>query len=296
MAVKHGLGRGLSALITDTEPEATPTAGDSRRTIPIDQLTRNSRQPRHSFDEGSLAELAASIREHGVIQPLLVRKAEDGYQIIAGERRLRAAGRAGLSEVPVIVMEAPDRMSLELALIENLQRENLNPIDEAEGYMSLAGDFGLTHEQVAERLGKSRAAVSNSLRLLNLPEEVKELVRNGTLSTGHAKLLSGLEIAQEQINLAHRIVAEGLTVRALEKIIKKLSSAPRKPRASRDDMPASHAKELADHLQRHLGTAVRIESCKTLANGRKRKGKIEIEYYSNEDLDRILNLLGADQI
>lgn len=294
MPPKHGLGRGLSALINDGRTEPSGKKDESASSLPVSAIARNTRQPRRGFDQESLDELAASVRERGILQPLLVRKTAAGFELIAGERRLRAAGMAGLTEVPVRIVEAGDNDSLELALIENLQREDLNPVDEAEGYQLLASDFNMTHERIAERIGKSRAAVTNALRLLNLPDEVKRGVREGKVSAGHAKLLSGLEIPQEQINLARRVIKDGLSVRELEKMVLRLARPPRRPRASRDDVPAAHLAYLSENLQRRFGTAVRIESSRTLANGKKRKGVIEMDFYSDEDLDRILGLLGMD--
>jgi len=296
MAAKHGLGRGLGALIKDGMVEQRPaaetgTAGVAR--IPVERIAVSKRQPRRAFNEEALNELAASIRRHGVLQPVLVRAAgPDTYELIAGERRLRAASVADLKEVPAIVTEAAEQRGVELALVENLQREDLNPLEEAHGYELLSSEFGLTQEQIADRVGKARATVSNAMRLLSLPDEVMGMIARGELSAGHAKLLSGLTIADEQVLYARRAVADGLSVHNLEKLIRRGRRAPRKPRATRDDMPRSHVGYLSDRLHHHLGTAVRITPSRTLANGKKRKGLIEIDFYSNDDLDRILALLG----
>jgi len=274
-------------------PRETPEPpAQGARKVPVERIRRNEYQPRHRFDEQALADLTESVRTHGVLQPLLVRPDGDAYELIAGERRLRAAGEAGLQEVPVIVMEAQDVDALELALIENLQREDLNVIEEAQGYRTLVNRFGLTQEQVAQRVGKGRPTVANALRILTLPEEVKELVSNGALSAGHAKVLTGLEIEKEQALLAKRVVDEGLSVRLLEKHVQRLKAPPRKPRASRSDLPPTHVSHLSDRLHRHFGTSVRLSPCKTYANGKKGKGSIEIDFYSNDDLTRILELIG----
>lgn len=296
MATKHrGLGRGLGALIRDTPVvEAPPTteAAAGVTTIPVEHIRKNPWQPRLTLAPEALEELTHSIRERGVLQPLLVRRVQDHYEVIAGERRLRAAQAAGIREVPAVIMEASDREALELALIENLQREDLNPIEEAEGYHTLATKFEMTQEQIAQHVGKARATVANALRLLDLPASVKRLVAEGALSGGHAKVLLGLDIPREQELLATRVVREGLPVRALEKIVERLKKPPRKPRAERSDIPESHLQDLVDRLHRHLGTAVHITPCRTLANGKKAKGSITIDFYTNEDLDRLLTILG----
>jgi ParB family transcriptional regulator, chromosome partitioning protein len=293
MATKHGLGRGLGELIkngTVTEPPAA--SGTVILKVPIEKIRKSPLQPRRVFDESALAELTESIRERGVLQPLLVRSVGADYELIAGERRYRASQAAGIREIPVIVMNAADRDALELALIENLQREDLNVLDEAEGYQALCDKFGLTQEQVATRVGKARASVTNSLRLLALPMEIKQFLASGQLSAGHAKLLSGLEIEPEQLLFARQTVKENLSVRNLEKLIQKSRRVPRKPRASRDDIPSAHLAYLSDRLHKHFGTSVRITSSRTLSDGKKAHGSVEIDYYSNEDLDRILGLAG----
>lgn len=317
MTDKRGLGRGLGALLNERTPgggaaanAAAPTAAKSAhgdaaekvpvlprppvQKIPLASVRKSAWQPRKQFEAEALAELTQSIRTHGVLQPLLVRAVPgDGYELIAGERRMRAAGEAGLTEVPAIVMDATDRDVMELALIENLQREDLNVMEEAAGYRTLAEKFDLTQEQIAERVGKARASVANTLRLLELPKDVREAVASNKLSAGHAKALSGLAIEAEQIAMAHRAIKENLSVRNLERLVQRLQRAPRKPRASRSDMPDSHVKYLLDKLHAHFGTSVRIIPSKTYANGKKGKGWIEIDYYSNDELDRILQLLGV---
>jgi ParB family chromosome partitioning protein len=294
MAAKHGLGRGLAALIKDGTPTAPADAGTETgvRRLPIQQIRKNTLQPRHEFEPQAMAGLVESVRQYGVLQPLLVRPAATGYELIAGERRLRAAGEVGLTEVPVIVMQAADAQALELALVENLQRKDLNIIEEAEGYQLLADRFGMTQEQIALRMGTARASVANTLRLLALPAEVKALVVSAQITTGHAKALLALEIDHERVLLARRIVDECLSVRQVEKLVERAKRAPRKARASRSDIPHDHIAYLADRMHAHFGTSVRITPCRTYANGKKGKGLIEVDYYSNDDLDRILAVLG----
>jgi ParB family transcriptional regulator, chromosome partitioning protein len=299
MSAKHtGLGRGLGALIKDTPPpEAVSEGGSGVLQVPIEKIHKSPFQPRQTIAPEALEDLARSIRERGVLQPLLVRRVEDRYELIAGERRLRAAGSAELKEVPVIVMEVSDREALELALIENLQREDLNPVEEAEGYRVLGDKFEMTQEQIAQRVGKARATVANALRLLDLPAKVKQMLAKGDLQSGHAKALLGLEIAKEQEILALRVLKEGLSVRQVEHIVNRLNKPSKKGRAEKPDIPASHLQYLTDKLHQHFGTNVRITPCRTLSNGKKAKGSIEIDYYSNDDLDRLLVLLGlADNI
>ena len=303
MAAKHiGLGRGLGALIKEspaaapepTGPVAAPVAESSAGVvrIPVEKVHKSPWQPRLRMAPEALEELTNSVREKGVLQPLLVRRVKDGFELIAGERRLRAARGAEIKEVPAIVMEATDREALELALIENLQREDLNLIEEAEGYRALGEKFEMTQEQISQRVGKARASVANALRLLGLPDGVKQLVAEGTLSPGHAKVLLGLEIPREQELLAVRVIKEGLSVRTLEHIVTRLKKPAKKPRAEKSDIPEDHLRFLIERLHQHLGTAVRVNPCKTLANGKKTKGSVEIDFYSNEDLDRLLILFG----
>lgn len=298
MSAKKGLGRGLSALIKDETQNQHNDIADTREgltRVPVTSIVRNPHQPRQSFDATSLKELTASVKEHGVLQPLLVRPAADDYELIAGERRLRAATAAGLPDVPVLIIEASDHTSLEIALIENVQRENLNPVEEAEGYRELAELFEMTQEEVAQRVGKSRAAIANTMRLLNLPDEVRAMLADGRLSAGHAKALLGLDIPQEQVLTARRVVDEGLSVRALEKLIKRLTTVAPRPRAAKPDLPTDHLRHLSEKLHTHFGTSIRIQPCKTYSNGKKGKGWIEIDFFSNDDLDRVLSLLGLDE-
>ena len=274
-----GLGRGLGALLGD-DVLKTETTGSLF--LPISQVESCSSQPRKSFDEAALAELAESIREHGIIQPLTVRKLSSGYyQIIAGERRWRAARLAGLQEVPVIVMEADDRKAAELALIENLQREDLNPIEEAAGFQSLIDTYHMTQEEAARRVGKSRSAVTNSLRLLGLAPAVRKLVEDGSLSAGHARALLPLASSVQE-SAANAIVAGGLSVRQTEALVKKLSAE--KKEAKKAPSGVDYAAEAQKELSSKLGRGVKI------VTGRK-KGRIELEYYGLDDLNDLLEAL-----
>ena len=275
-----GLGRGLGALLGD---DVLQTESTGSLSLPISQVESCSSQPRKSFDEASLAELADSIREHGIIQPLTVRKLASGYyQIIAGERRWRAARIAGLQEVPVIVIEADDRKAAELAMIENLQREDLNPMEEAAGFQSLIENYHMTQEEAAKQVGKSRSAVTNSLRLLSLTPAVRQLVEEGKLSAGHARALLPLSPAMQE-NAANAVVAGGLSVRQTEALVKKLS-AENKPEKEPDPQRVDYTAAAQRDLTSRLGRGVRIVS------GRK-KGRIELEYYGVDDLNDLLEAL-----
>ncbi len=296
----RGLGRGLSVLINDAETEASVS---DRNAIPagvtmiaVDKIGNNPNQPRDRFSAENLRDLTDSVRQHGILQPLLVREHGSRYELIAGERRLRAAREAGLKEVPVVVREVSDVQSLELALVENLQREDLNPIEEAEGYQDLMTRFGLTQEQVAQRVGKARASVANALRLLTLGEEVRLLLTEGRLAVGHAKLLAGIADMSRQGLLAQKSVARGLTVRQLEQLI----NGPRRPMrrdpsaTGRYSLPPDYIRHLSDMLQRHFGTAVRLVPAGVSAMGRKSRGRLEFEFYSNEELQRLLDIMGVE--
>lgn len=307
MAAKSGgLGRGLGALIKDaantvptappppvapTTPAAVPAPAGPQR-VAVSAIHKSPWQPRRTFDEAALGELVASVSERGVLQPLLVRKVKSGYELIAGERRFRAAQAADLKDVPVVVLEVTDREALELALIENLQREDLNLIEEAEGYRALADKFNLTQDEIAARMGKARPTVANALRLLELPDMVKRMVAENQLSPGHAKALLGLAHEHEQEKLALRVLAEGLSVRQTEKLVASSARSPRARKVVKSDIPPEHVKYVLDRLHQKLGTAVRLSPSRTLANGRKVKGVMEIEYYSADDLDRIMVILG----
>lgn len=274
-----GLGRGLGALLGD---DVLNTESTGSLTLPISQVESCSSQPRKSFDEAALAELADSIRQHGIIQPLTVRKLSSGYyQIIAGERRWRAARLAGLSEVPVIVVEADDRKAAELAMIENLQREDLNPMEEAAGFQSLIENYHMTQEEAAQRVGKSRSAVANALRLLSLTPPVAKLVEEGKLSAGHARALLPLSPALQE-NAAGAVISGGLSVRQTEALAKRLSLE--KPEKAPAPKGIDYAAEAQKELSSKLGRGVRI------VTGRK-KGRIELEYYGIDDLNDLLEAL-----
>ena len=281
MAKMKGLGKGLDALLGDdftNEPEVK-----SSLFLPISQVESCAAQPRKQFDPDALADLADSIRQHGIIQPLTVRKLQSGYyQIIAGERRWRAARMAGLSQVPVVVIEADDRKAMELAMIENLQREDLNPMEEAEGYRTLMEQYGLTQEETSQRVGKSRSAVANALRLLHLSDEVRALVEEGKLSGGHARALVPLT-AELQKKAAAVIIKDDLSVRQTELLVKKLTAEkPEKP--AKDAGSVDYAAEAARELSERLGRPCRI------VTGRK-KGRLELEYYGVDDLNALLDAL-----
>ena len=281
MAKSTGLGKGLGALLGD---EYTRAGSATVSTLPISQIESCAGQPRKHFDQASLEELAESIREHGIIQPLTVRKLSSGYyQIIAGERRWRAAKLADLREVPVVVMEADDRKAMELAMIENLQREDLNPMEEAEGFRVLMDQYGLTQEQAAAQVGKSRSAVANALRLLHLAPAVRKLVEENKLSAGHARALLPLD-QKTQEKTAQTVVSTDLSVRQTEMLVKRLQAEPReeKPRTGAVDYVAVAERDLSNRI----GRACHI------AHGRK-KGKIEIEYYGVDDLNHLLDILNA---
>lgn len=295
MAKKVGLGRGLDALIQEKKvavPEVPAPDSGGITKIAVKKIKANPLQPRRTFRDEQLNELIASVKEHGILQPLLVRQREKHFELIAGERRLRAATAADLPEVPVIILDISDQEALEIALIENLQRDDLNLMEEAEGYKELADKFGLKQDEIAKRVGKARATVANILRLLDLPAGVKKLLENGQISAGHGKVLLGVEIDAEKELLAQRVVREGLSVRSLEKIVEKLKKPAKKPRAEKADLPIDYVRHLSEKLHQHFGTAVHINSTKTLSNGKKVKGSIEIDYYNNDDLTRVLEILG----
>ena len=282
----NGLGRGLGALLGDDvlKPESSGTS-----MLPITSVENNTAQPRKDFDEEALAALAESIAQHGVLQPITVRKLSSGYyQIIAGERRWRAARMAGLSEVPVNIIEADDRKAAELAMIENLQREDLNPMEEAAGYQTLIRQHHMTQEEAANRVGKSRSAVANALRLLELDDAVQQLLRDGSLSAGHARALVVLPAAL-QIKAAKTIVDGGLSVRQTETLAKRLAAGERATKEpSADPDRVDYTAEAQKDLSSRLGRGVKIVS------GR-RKGRIELEYYGLDDLNDLLDALSALQ-
>ena len=277
-----GLGRGLNALLGD--PDLQPQ-GEGSVTLPISQVEPGLNQPRKRFEQGALDDLAESIRVHGIIQPLTVRRLATGYyQIIAGERRWRAAKAAGLQEVPAVIIEADDRKVMELGLIENLQREDLNPAEEARGYRTLMEEYGLTQEQVAQQMGKSRPAITNTLRLLALPDEVMQLLEEGTLSAGHARALLSLPSPGLQREAAKRVAEEQLSVRQTEALVKALQKEKReKPKPRGPDL-SLYLGELEKDLSGRLGRKVRISH-------KGKKGRIELEYYNEQDLEALLQQL-----
>ena len=301
-AKKKGLGRGLDALMSSSGASAmsdTTNTPPGVSEVPSSQIEVNPYQPRDHFEEEALVELTNSIKEMGVLTPLLVRKKKSGsgYQLVAGERRFRASQRAGLSSVPVLIRDLSDQESLEIALVENLQRRDLNVIEEAEGYQQLVDDFDLTQEAIAKRVGKGRATVANALRLLSLSKEIRSYISSGSLTAGHAKALLSLEIPEEQDLLAKQAIADKWSVRETERQVKKRlqPSSPSSSGKARKDIPEDHLAHLTDQLHRKLGTKVRLQPTQTLANGKKRSGKLEIEFYSNDDLDRVLDLLGISE-
>lgn len=283
---KPALGRGLGALIADARTPAPATSPSGVARIPIDQIHPDRGNPRKDFDEAALEELAASLRNQGVLQPVLVRRdGKGGYRLIAGERRWRAAQRAGLTEMPAVVREASDAEAYELALVENIQRADLNPLEEAEAYRRLIEERRLTQEQAADRVGKDRSTVANALRLLSLPNEVKQLLVERDLDMGHARAILGLSKPQEMVALARAVVTEKLSVRDTEARVKSARglAVPGKKRATVKASP--EAKKLVEDLQRRLGTKVR------LVERGAGKGTLEIDFFSYEDLDRILGLI-----
>ncbi len=278
MVQKRGLGKGLGALI----PGAEAAAGTGLE-IPLAELESNPMQPRRHFDPGALEELAATIRAHGVLTPVVVRRSPGGYQIVAGERRVRAARLAGLTRIPAIIKEASNAQALEMALVENLQREDLNPMEAAEAYRRLTEEFGLTQEEVAERLGRDRSSVANALRLLRLPRRLREDLAAGTLSEGHARALLGLEKAADQLRARDLVLKRGLSVRATEALVRRLRREPHsaggRPRTQDANLHA-----LEEQLRVALGTKVRI-----LRNGK--AGTLEISFFSDEDLTRLVEVI-----
>jgi len=277
---KKGLGKGLSALIPGIDaPRETPNLE-----VEVDRIASNPSQPRRSFDEAKIDELANSVRDQGIIQPLVVRRVGEGYELIAGERRLRAARKAGLREVPVIVREASNSETLQLALLENLQREDLNPIEEATAYQRLQEEFELSQEEIAQKVGKSRPAVANCMRLLLLPREVQQELAQGKLPVGQARALLGLESEALMLAAAREVITKGLSTREAERLVARLKSGRKRKRETA--LSDSNLRSLVEQLQRSLGTKVRLVH--RAGSGR---GKVEIEYYSLADLERIIQMM-----
>lgn len=290
MAKSRGLGKGLKALIPDENFMSIDNSDNENAEklvffLQINKIRPNADQPRKKFNREKLEELAASIKEHGILQPLVVRPENNGYTIIAGERRWRAATMAGLKEVPVIVKDLPAKDVMELALIENVQREDLNAIEEAEAYGALMEHFNLTQGEIGIRIGKSRAAITNTMRLLNLPDKVRQEVLDDNISSGHARALLSLEDQKQMEALCEEIIDKKLSVRETEKKVKLLKNPPKEEKAKPEKNPYITAVE--DGLKQKFATKVKI-------SGKKDKGKIELEYYSTEDLNRILDLLGYE--
>lgn len=287
----RGLGKGLEALFGDSEIDTKeisikPSPESEAKGISfieINDIKPNAKQPRKTFDEEKLNELAASIQEHGLIQPLMLRAAEKGYEIVAGERRWRASRKAGLKEIPCIIKEVTDEQNMLIAIIENMQREDLNPIEEAEGLNQMVETFGFTQEQISKSVGKSRPYITNSLRLLKLPEEIRASVSSGDLSMGHARALVGVDNEIRQKEIAEYAVQEALSVREIEKLIRE-DGIPKKRRVPRRLEKNADVKRVEEDLKLILGTKVNLKQ-----NGK--KGKIEIDYYSKEELDRLIELL-----
>ncbi len=298
MAVKRkGLGKGLDSLIPENKsvkPAAKPekaeeTVKTGEQMLKINQVEPNREQPRKHFEEDALLELADSIKQYGVLQPLLVRKRKDYYEIIAGERRWRAAKLAGVKEVPVIIKEYTEQQAVEIALIENIQRENLNPIEEAMAFKKLLTEFNLKQDEVAERVSKSRTAVTNSMRLLKLGEKVQQMIIDDMITTGHARALLAIDDEEQQYLLATKIFDEKLSVRETEKLIKSLKNPKKQVKVVKTVENAFVYDDLAEKMKRVLGTKVSISP---KGNG---KGKIEIEYYSDDELERMFEMITSVQ-
>lgn len=296
MAAKRmGLGKGLDSLIPDNKSAKTPKTENKKaeetaelksgeQMMKINMVEPNRDQPRRNFEEDALLELADSIKQYGVLQPLIVRKRNDYYEIIAGERRWRAAKMAGVKEVPVIIKEYNEQEILEIALIENIQRENLNPIEEAMAFKKLLEEFNLKQDEVAERVSKSRTAVTNSMRLLKLDQRVQQMIIDDMISTGHARALLAIDDPEQQYALANKIFDEKLSVRETEKLIKEIKN-PKKPKEKKNVENAFIYEDIEDKMKQVLGTKVHV------ASKGKGKGKIEIEYYSDKELERMFDMI-----
>ena len=278
MNKKFALGKGLGALIPDDINEGN----EGKLMISLNKIKSNIDQPRKSFDNEKIAELAESIKNHGIIQPLILKENGGGYIIVAGERRWRAAKMVGLKEVPAIVMDLTEKQVLEISLIENIQRQDLNPIEEALAYKKLLSDFDLTQEELSKRIGKSRTAITNTIRLINLDSRVQQYVIDGIISEGHGRALLSLEDGELQYIYSQKVIDEKLSVRELEKLIRNASLKSEKSEKNEELNP--YYKDVRDRLQNYFGTKVNLSS-------KKNRGKIEIEYYSEEDLERILDII-----
>ena len=290
MSKKFGLGKGLNALIPEDTIILEPKKGKDKNDdngyslIDINLIKSNESQPRKSFDDEKIMELAESIKSNGIIQPLILRKDKDEYIIVAGERRWRAAKYIGIKEIPSVIMDLTEKQILEISLIENIQREDLNSIEEAIAYKKLISDFDLTQEQLSKRIGKSRVAITNTMRLLNLSEDVQQYIIEGVISEGHGRALLAITDSKLQCELAQNVIDDKLSVRELEFLIRKLKtkSEPSKSKAKKETNP--YYKEVIEKLENYFGTKVNVTN-------KNNKGKIEIEYYSEEDLQRILEII-----
>lgn len=290
MSKKFGLGKGLNALIPEDTVILEPKKGKDKNDdngyslIDINLIKSNESQPRKSFDDEKIMELAESIKSNGIIQPLILRKDKDEYIIVAGERRWRAAKYIGIKEIPSVIMDLTEKQILEISLIENIQREDLNSIEEAIAYKKLISDFDLTQEQLSKRIGKSRVAITNTMRLLNLSEDVQQYIIEGVISEGHGRALLAITDSKLQCELAQNVIVDKLSVRELEFLIRKLKtkSEPSKSKAKKETNP--YYKEVIEKLENYFGTKVNVTN-------KNNKGKIEIEYYSEEDLQRILEII-----
>lgn len=287
----RGLGKGLEALFSNSEIDTQEISVTKKEEseekgisfININEIKPNQNQPRKSFNEEKLEELAASIIENGLIQPVILRKADKGYEIVAGERRWRACRKAGLKEIPCIIREFTDEQNMLIAIIENMQREDLNPVEEAEGLNQMIVNFGMTQEQVSKSVGKSRPYITNALRLLKLPSEIREMLLANQLSAGHARAIAGIGDTEKQIQLAEYAIKEGLSVREIEKIIKE-ENAPKKKISRKKAEKSADVRKVEEDLKQIMGTKVNL-------NQSGKKGKIEIEYYSRDELERLIEML-----
>lgn len=281
MSKKFALGKGLGALIPE---ESIVEEKSNNLLIPLNKIKSNSDQPRKNFDSDKIVELAESIKHHGIIQPLILKRVADEYIIVAGERRWRAAKSLGLKEVPAIIMDLSDKQVLEISLIENIQRQDLNPIEEAMAYKKLLSDFKLTQEELSKRIGKSRTAITNSMRLINLDERVQVYLIEGVISEGHGRALLAISDGDKQYELSQRVIDEKLSVREIERIVKNILTDNDKPKEKVNKELNSYYRDIKDRLQEYFGTKVNLSN-------KKNRGKIEIEYYSEEDLQRILDII-----
>lgn len=281
MNKKFGLGKGLGALIPEQDILEEEFQNGQSVLLDINEIKPNSEQPRKNFDETKIMELSESIKQHGLIQPLVVKKKDDNYVIVAGERRWRACKKAGINEVPAVIMDLTDGQVLEISLIENIQRQDLNPIEEALAFKKLITDFNLTQDELSMRIGRSRTAITNTMRLINLDDRVKEYVIEGIISEGHGRTLLAVINKDKQYTLAQKVIDEKLSVRQLEALIKSLGKEKQK-QSNPEINP--YYNDIKDRLQNHFGTKVNISA-------KKNKGKIEIEYYSEDDLQRILDMM-----